>query len=233
MVFHFHFSDAARRTIVFAAPEVVIAGLDLGEGSRVYGAALSDPRAFTGMLADVEATLRESTGDPEAQVGRVALSSWSAGFAATTRILKHHAARVDAVFFLDSLYAPYEKDADGELRVGAVYAPALSSVLAFARRAALGEATLFVSTSDAPTTGYASTKEVAAWLLGRLGARLPDGGRLDAPARLDRGEVHVRVHGGNSAAAHCLHLGLAGEAVALWQARARGTDAPRSERVRR
>ena len=57
VVFHFHFSDAARRTIVHAAPDVVIAGFDLGEGSRVYGDAMSDPRAFVKLLSDVEAVL--------------------------------------------------------------------------------------------------------------------------------------------------------------------------------
>lgn len=221
VVFHFHFSDAARRTLVHAAPDVVLAGLDLGEGSKVYGDALADPRAFAKLLADVEAVLRDATGQHDARVGRVALSSWSAGFAATTRVLKHHASRIDAVFFLDSLYAPYEKDEAGELRAGVVFAPALAGALAFARRAARGDATLFLSTSDAPTTGYASTKEVASWLLARLGEGLPKGGAPDEPATLDRGDLHVRVHGGNSAAAHCLHLGLAGDAAALWRARVR------------
>ncbi len=219
VIFHFHFSDAARRTLVHAAPDVAIAGLDLGEGSRVYGAALADPRSFVKLLGDVEATLREQSGQPDVRVGRVALSSWSAGFAATTRVLKHHARRIDAVFFLDSLYAPYEKDEAGALRIGAVYGPPLAGALAFARRATRGEATMFVSTSDAPTIGYASTKEVAAWLLAHLGARLPPGGTVAEPARFDRGALHVEVHGGNSAEAHCAHLALAGQAAALWRAR--------------
>ena len=216
LVLHFHFSDAARRTIVHAAPDVVIAGFDLGEGSKVYGDALSDPRAFVKLLADVEDELRAATSDPDAKVGRIALSSWSAGFAATTKILKHHRDKIDAVFFLDSLYAPYEKDENGELRTGHVFAPALSGVVAFAQQAVRGERVLFLTTSDAPTTGYASTREVARFLLARLTISFPP--PQATPASVGQGGVQVRMYGGNSAEAHCFHLGLAGEAVAIWRA---------------
>lgn len=218
VVIHFHFSDAARRTIVHAAPDVVIVGFDLGEGSKVYGDAMSDARAFAKLLADVEGELRVSTSDPQAKLGRIALSSWSAGFGATTKILKHHRDKIDAVLFLDSLYAPYEKDAAGELRTGHVFAPALSGVVAFAEQAKRGERVLFLSTSNAPTTGYASTREVVHWLLPRVKLSLPDEEESASPLVFDHEGVHVRMHGGNSAEAHCFHLGLAGDAVALWRA---------------
>lgn len=217
---HFHFGDAVRRVVVGPGHPMVFAGLDLGEGSEAYKKVLSESGAFDRILAHVEEALREKYG-PKAKVRHVVLSSWSAGFGASMRVLKHHPKRVRGVILLDSLYAPYAHDEHGEIQKGKVYRPALETPLAFARRAVKGERFLFLSTSNAETHGYASTGEVLAFLGGELGVTLQkddDPAPLARIAHADEKGFHARKHRGSTAEAHCLHLSLAGEAMKLLRA---------------
>jgi hypothetical protein len=77
---------------------------------------------------------------------------------------------------------------------------------------------LFLSYSDVPTLGYASTGEVARFLVQRLQLRVDPVDPGDDPrgpiASLDRSGVHLRGFRGSDARAHCQHLRLAAEAVA-------------------
>lgn len=215
---HFHASDAARRGFVQEGYPAVFVGYDLGEGSNAYRRAFDDPGAFLRLLASVTEALREHTGRP-ARLGRIVLSSWSAGFGATQRILKQHPDRIHGLVLLDSLYAPQEKDPEGQEKPGTVFAPALAPTLAFARRALRGERALFLSYSRVPTRGYASTGEVARYLTSQLGleeqALDPGDNPRGAVATLDRAGIHLRGFRGSDARAHCQHLALAAEASAL------------------
>jgi hypothetical protein len=97
-------------------------------------------------------------------------------------------------------------------------------VLGFARKAAAGQRGLFLSYSDVPTIGYASTGEVAKFLLGRLGLRemavTPGVDPRGQIATLDRQGLHLRGFLGNDARAHCGHLRLAAQAVRLFREQA-------------
>ncbi len=214
---HFHASDGVRRAFVHEGYPAVFVGVDRGEGSGAYRRAFEDPASFWRLLSDVTGLLAEHTGR-KVRLGRVVLSSWSAGFGATTRIAKLFPDRIYGLVLLDSLYAPQEKDGEGNLRPGTVFAPAVAPVLAFARRALAGERGLFLSYSDVPTLGYASTGEVARFLVQRLQLRVDPVDPGDDPrgpiASLDRSGVHLRGFRGSDARAHCQHLRLAAEAVA-------------------
>lgn len=214
---HFHASDAARRGFVDAGYPMLFVGIDVGEGSKAYGRAFDDPGAFPRLVASIERGLRDRTGDPRVHVRHTVLSSWSAGFAASTRILKQHPGRVRAVVLLDSLYAPYAVGANGEVRQGEVFEPPLRGVLALGKQALAAERALFLTYSRAPTSGYASTEEVAATLLARWGLRAdtvdPEGDPRGLVAKLDREGLHLRGHRGADAKAHCRHLAYVGEAV--------------------
>ncbi|MCS6899841.1 MAG: hypothetical protein RMJ98_10880 [Myxococcales bacterium] len=215
---HFHASDAVRRVFVQEGYPAVFVGVDRGEGSNAYRRAFDDPSAFPRLLSDVTRLLAQHTGR-QVRIDRVVLSSWSAGFGATTRITQLVPERIHGLVLLDSLYAPQLKDEEGNLRPGTVFAPALTPVLAFARQALAGQRELFLSYSDVPTLGYASTGEVARFLLGQL--RLQED-RVDPGedprgliTSLDRQGIHIRGFRGSDARAHCQHLRLAAEAVAL------------------
>ena len=218
VLLHFHFHDAVRRVFVEVAHPMALVGIDLGEGSKGYADAFSEPGAYRALRAAIEAGLRAETGDSRAHIGKLVLSSWSAGFAASVKILAQAPEDVSGAIFLDSLYAPADKDEHGELRRGSVFAPALRPVVALARRAVAGRAFLFLTYSHAATHGYASTEDVARYLATKLGlaeTRVPPGedprGLL---GRVDVGGLHLRGFGGADGRAHCGHLGRIRDALA-------------------
>ena len=219
LLLHFHFHDAVRRAFVEVAHPMALAGVDLGEGSKAYADAFADPRAATTLLASIDEALREKTGDPRAHVARLFLSSWSAGFAASVRILKQRPRPIAGALFLDSLYAPSEKDENGDLRPRSVFAPAVAPVVELAKRAVAGDAFLFLSYSHAETHGYASTGDVAHHLEKKLGLREKREEPGDDPrglmAAIDTGRLHVRGFRGVDGKAHCRHLALVRDAVSI------------------
>lgn len=214
---HFHGSDAVRRVFVHEGYPMVFVGVDLGEGSKSYKRAFEDPQAWQRLRTSIESALREQTGDPGAHIGRVFLSSWSAGFGASTRILASAPDDVQGVVLLDSLYAPYAKDARGADRKGVVFTPSLRDIVAFGKQALASSKLLYLTYSNVPTYGYASTGEVASHLLERLGVKSKavavDGDPRGLRARLDDGQLHVRGYRGADARAHCAHLAQAAQAV--------------------
>jgi pimeloyl-ACP methyl ester carboxylesterase len=216
---HFHATDAVRRVVVQAGVPLVYAGLDLGEGSSGYARAFDDPGVFVRLLATLTGKLREATGNAKAHLGRVALSSWSAGFGATTKITRQHPGRVEALILLDSLYGGYTKDAQGKPEKGSIYTPPLRPVVGLGQRALAGDRFLFLSYSRTETIGYASTSEVASYLVETLKLREmavhPGPDRRGQISRADREDLHLRGYRGADARAHCNHLRYAGEAVEL------------------
>jgi hypothetical protein len=128
-----------------------------------------------------------------------------------------HPGEIQGLVLLDSLYAPYAKDEHGDLRQGVVFTPPLRPVVSLGKQAVGSGRLLFLTFSRAATRGYASTEEVAKYLLGQLGLHASVVSPGDDPrgpiARLDRGQLHLRGHRGSDARAHCAHLRYAGEAV--------------------
>jgi hypothetical protein len=72
---------------------------------------------------------------------------------------------------------------------------------------------MFLSHSSIEPPGYASTTEVARYLVKQLRgrerpARRQDVLGLDLYARFDKGSLHVRGYVGNDKPDHCAHIGL-------------------------
>lgn len=209
VLFHFHGREPIRKEWVRSMERGVLVAIDVGIDSGAYATAFQDPRTFGQVLRAVEAEITKRNGDVEARVGKVALSSWSAGFGALEQILSQPRGQqvVDAVVLLDGLHSGY----DGDSLDAAKMAP----FVRFARAAAAGTKLLFVSHSSILTTGYASTTETAQYLTWKVGGRPETVEPLDVdPMGLERmlayssGGFHVRGFRGSGAADHCAHLGL-------------------------
>lgn len=129
LVFHFHgntelvFDGFASKQINAA---LVI--MNLGTGSAVYERRFASPSAFTAMLGRIQADL-EQRGLRGAQLNRIALSAWSAGYGAVHALLRQPALlkSIDAVLLADGLHA----------HLGAGKKPDLTSIKAFLRFAKL------------------------------------------------------------------------------------------------
>jgi hypothetical protein len=209
LVVHFHGHEAVRKEFVKTAKGPVLVGFDLGIGSGVYESGFADPQRFERMLDSIEGAMAKKYNKPSCSVRKLAISSWSAGYGAVYRILTQPAGRkVDAVILLDSLHAGYANEQTHALKT-----EQLEPFVAFAKQAAARRKFMFLSHSSIIPPGYASTTEVAKYLVGQLGGRERRTHRqdvlgLDLLASFDRGNFHVRGYGGNDKPDHCAHLGL-------------------------
>jgi len=219
VVIHFHGHEAVRHAFVEVAHRAVLVGIDLGNSSGPYEHAFEDPNAFTRLLAGVTRGLVAESGDPRAHIRHLALSSWSAGYGAVRRILSRYGSGIDAVVLLDSLHSNYEPRTPGSAAtLHRVSGAPLTSVGEYAARAASGNVIFYMSHSAIVPPGYASTSEVADYIINEVGGvRTPRQGVTPLGAELvsgfDRRGMHVRGYLGGDKPAHCAHAELLAEAV--------------------
>jgi len=219
VVIHFHGHDAVRHAFIEVARGAVLVGIDLGDSSGPYEHAFEQPQAFPRLLQRIIKGLVDASGDPRAHIRHFAIASWSAGYGAVKQILTHDGPSIEAVVLLDSLHSGYEpRRAREPGSIHAVAGAAISPVRAYAERAAAGHAILYLSHSQIVPPGYASTTEVADYLIDAVGGvRTPRQGITPLGAELvsgfDRRGMHVRGYIGGDKAAHCAHAELLAEAV--------------------
>ncbi|HJO38127.1 MAG: hypothetical protein QGG24_08490 [Vicinamibacterales bacterium] len=195
-------------------PDAALVMVPLGAGSRIYSDAFADPDVFSTMIDEVELAL-EWIGGGETTVGKILLSSFSAGYGATRAILRHpeHYARVDGILLADGLHAAYVEGAAPPRPGGespAVVAEDLEVFARFAADAVAERKLMWVTHSEVFPGTYASTTETADYLLGRLGlARAP--GLSEGPvgmqqlSAVEQGSFLLAGFAGNTAPDHLDH----------------------------
>jgi hypothetical protein len=207
VVIHFHgIHTALEPAMVHSGLHAVMLILDDGIGASVYSQNYQFEWSLEWLLRRVNRVVERYCPMPGRHVGRVALSAWSAGYAAIWRILSHPetAARVDAVLLADGLHARLGNE-------GEIGAPDMRPFLRFAREAVEGRKLLSITHSEIPTPGYASTTETADYLLAEFGLRRVRE-RRDGPrpgmvllSSAERGSLSVEGYGGSSKRAHSDH----------------------------
>ena len=208
LLVHFHGAEPVRKLLAPEAFDLVIAGVDAGEGSRAYERAFADG-AFDELVASIEREVAAALTLPRAQATTIVLTSWSAGYGATAQVLARPHPRVGAVVLLDSLYAGY-MPGKNELVHGQL------PLFVEAAKAALRGGPPFVLThSGIMTPGYASTEQVASYLMDELGVRpsaVEHGAAPEQAAPLVRlfeeSRLAIRGFAGADRDAHCAHLRL-------------------------
>jgi hypothetical protein len=209
LVVHFHGHEPVRKEFIKTGGGVVLVGIDLGLGSGPYETAFANPTLFPRILDSVEEHMKKRTGKQNAHVRHLALSSWSAGYGATSQILRQPAGKkVEAVILLDSLHAGYKEGTKGEVR-----GIQIAQFVDYARLATKKQRFMMLTHSSIIPPGYASTTEVAEHVVGELGGKLKKAKRSDVLGlemidRFDKGDFHVRGYEGNDKPDHCAHLGL-------------------------
>lgn len=209
LIIHFHGHEPVRKEFVKTSHGVVLVGIDLGIGSGAYQSGFASPQAFTRLVASVEAEMAKRSGNPKAHVRKLGLSAWSAGYGAIDQILRQTGGKnVDAIILLDSLHAGYENEQQKTLKT-----VQLDPFVAFAKRAATGKAFMFMSHSSIIPPGYASTTEVASYVVQKVGGKPQKAKRedvlgLDMIRKYDKSGFHVRGYDGDDKPDHCAHLGL-------------------------
>lgn len=150
----------------------VVISINYGGLSSVYRRPFAaDRELFATILSEALAEIRGQPGFPaDAAWGRLAISSFSAGFGAVREVLKSpdYFAQIDGLLMLDSLYCGYVGDGTGSVQTGVVHPGLMKDFVRFAEASARGKKVMIVTHCNGPTPGYASTRETADYLLEKL-----------------------------------------------------------------
>ncbi len=152
--------------------------------SSVYTKPFADRTLFPRLLDRTLKAFAEAKLADAPRLGKVAVSSFSAGFGGVRELLKvpEHFERIDTLILADSLYCGYE----GDPAAKKVDPALMAGFREFARKAASGSKTLVVTHSAQVPEGYGSTTETADDLIEVVGGK-------PTPARVDRGSGWVQV----------------------------------------
>ncbi len=135
----------------------------------------------------------------EPKIGRVVVSSFSAGFGGVRALLKvpEHFARIDGLIMADSIYCGYT----GDPKEHKVDPGLMDGFRRFALEAAVGRKVFLVTHSALRPEGYASTAETADFLIDAVG------GKAD-PVNVDWSEGWTQTRAFSKG--HFVVLGFAG-----------------------
>ncbi len=164
VLIHFHGNtDMVLESVEHAKLGAATVVVNLGVGSGPYEERFDNPVAFLDLLTRTEGAI-EKRGIPNAKLGRIALSSWSAGYGAILRILKNDglASKIDSVVLLDGMHVGYRED-------GALNWMSIDPFQAFAERAVRGETLFVVTHSNIEPVDYLGVKETSDHLLEHFG----------------------------------------------------------------
>ena len=207
---HLHGAPATVETNFagIGAPGVLI-NLTLPGLSKIYADHFAAPTVFAELLRDTEEALRAESAAQPWRLGRLTVSSFSAGFGGVRQLLRQPAAaeRIAALVMADSIYCGYA----GDVAAKKVDEELMAGFLNFARLAAEGRKRLLISHSRQVPEGYASTTDTADYLIGKLGgARMsateewPGGLRLQSV--FSQGRFDVLGFDGEGPEDHMRHL---------------------------
>jgi hypothetical protein len=199
LALHFHGHELARKEFVGAGVPFVLFGSSAGN----YRSRLSGTQAFSHIVSLVEKLVSDHAGRP-ARAARVLLAAWSGGYEAVGVLLEQSSRKPDAVLLLDGLHFSRARN---------VASLQMAPFLEYAKQAAAGQGTMFVSHSSIDTDGFASSTESVHQLIAALGGRplrveREDPLGLQLVEMFSMGNFHVRGYAGGGKPDHCAHLAL-------------------------
>jgi hypothetical protein len=135
--------------------------------SRVYAEPFADASLFSRLITKTLDALKAPERAEAPRLGRLTVSSFSAGFGGVREILKvpEHFERIDTLVMADSIYAGYEGD-PSRRRADPLL---MDGFRRFALEAAAGRKTFLLTHSAQVPGGYASTTETADFLIRAVG----------------------------------------------------------------
>jgi hypothetical protein len=189
--------------------------INLGVSTDLYGNAFRDPQSFQKLLSETQEEIEKSGRAPNARVGRIALSAWSAGFVSVAKIMSvpANAEKIDAVIVADGFFTSLTN-----IKKRTVNSTSLERFATLAQAATKDEKLFAISHSSIPTVDYASTEETAAKLL-EMTASTKTPSSTVGPRNMhetyvvDRGGFHVKGYEGVTAGDHIKQIQALGETL--------------------
>lgn len=177
--------------------------------SSVYAGPFSDATLLNRLLESTRAALARLEVAPEPKLGRLVVSSFSAGFGGVRALLKvpEHFDRIDGLIMADSIYCGYVGDPTRHQADPAL----MDGFRRFAEQAAAGRKSFLLTHSAQVPEGYASTTETADYLLHALDATPQPASREWAPGWTQtrvatKGRFTVLGFAGAGPEDHLVHL---------------------------
>lgn len=199
VLLHFHgahpyVKDLAERANINA----VVAVFNAGNGAEKYAQQYSPGGTLASLLKQIDMAAAPLCGGSSAHPRRIALSAWSAGYAAAEKLVSRpeDRERIDAVLLADGLHAAFM-----DPRKRTLAPSALQAFREFGELAKQNQKLFAVTHSSIETDGYGSTTECSRFLLQALS--LPcDDPLVSAKA----GSFSVEGYNGNDKAAHIVQF---------------------------
>ena len=212
---HLHGAPAVIESnfAAFGAPGVLV-NLTLPGLSKSYADHFADAAVFPELWRELQALLRRTAPGKAWTLGRLTVSSFSAGFGGVRQLLRQPEAfdRIGTLVMADSIYCGY----GGDAALKQVDPELMSGFLRFAGLAAEGKKRLLITHSRQVPEGYASTTETADFLIAKLGGertRAEPGewpGGLRLLTRFKRSNFEVLGFDGEAPEDHMRHLRVIG-----------------------
>jgi hypothetical protein len=216
LIVHFHgMASVQESNIERSRLNAAIVSVTLGFGSGPYEDAYKDPLAFARLVSITTHFIEKSGHADHAHLGRLALSSWSAGYGAVAAILRQPANvnRLDALLMAEGPHSDY---ADKE-HVLVDEAP-LAKYLRIARAARAGDKLFVMTHSAIHTDDYPGTTETIGELLKMASVdKVPNdtvGPRgMNQIYESDSGDFHVKGYEGGGVKDHVDHIRAMGDTM--------------------
>lgn len=215
LLIHFHgVGKWQEANIEHAKLNVAVVSVNLGAGTEPYSNAFQKPESFERLIGDAQAEIAKSHRADNAQLRRIALSAWSAGFSSIARLMTDDVAkRVDAVLLADGFFTFFTQPAK---RV--VNAQGLEKFARFAEAARHNDKLFAITHTTIPTGPYPSVQECVTKLLEMID--MPKQPAVTTGPRnmhqfylVDQGSFHIRGYEGTEAADHVKQLHAMGETM--------------------
>lgn len=218
LIVHFHGEGRWQEANVeHAKLNVAVVSVNLGAGTEPYAKAFKTPEAFERLLADTQAEIAKSGRAEGAQLRRLALSAWSAGFSSVSRVMTESMTpRVDAVLLADGFFTNFTNQ-----KKRTVNAQGIEKFAKLVEAARRDEKLFAITHTTIPTGPYPSVQECVAKLLemtemSKVPAVATGPHEMHQIYAVDKGSFHIRGFEGTRARDHVIQLHAMGETVYPW-----------------
>jgi hypothetical protein len=226
LLIHFHGDvGVVRESVEHVGLNAILAIVNQGVMSGVYRDAYSGPSLYDNLLDEIHRAVA-ARGVRHPRRRRVALSAWSAGYAAIGAIVRNRPDddQLDAVLVFDGIHAGWRKEAPNKMNPRP-----LEAFVVLAQRAVRGDLLFSITHSEIEPPSFAGSRQTAAYLLKAVGARPATDVMLELPPHLKLraaehavakrkekrmipysdtrvGQLHVRGFRGDTREHHMAHL---------------------------
>ena len=168
ILIHFHgMSYVAESAVYKSSHPFILAVINLGSGSSVYGKAFREKSAFSNLIKSIVKSASKAS-SAEIEAGNIYLSSFSAGYGAVRAIVRDHQPQVDGVILLDGIHTGYVPSRQVLAEGGKLNEDNLKVFLEYARLAKAGKKKFLITHSAIFPGTYASTTETTDYIIRSL-----------------------------------------------------------------